>query len=568
MLHGQSRLRGVVTMMLAAACSAAGVHAQLQERDALTPVIGNLPLNTRLVIISSKPSAVLDELKGPWKRLGPLATGLGGDTLKSWGQLSRKLGYAPGEAFNALTSGGLALVVADATVSVNAGGAAAGPSFDARWAVVTVVKGDVAARVRDRLKASPHEVIGGRPVLSVEDGRFALVCRGLTDAEGSDEVLALTPTEDRAFLESVVAAVEAARPRGANALALDAASTLASTAAFAAGKRTATDVLLLAAEGAEGKLWESASVVACGMNERSWTFDIEQAGLAPTPAQPFERVPAEASAWFDAWSPGAAVMFVSGGKSELNELMRAVAPAMLPEKERLEGVTLYAGNAAAGPVALWAGVRVSGGDRAQADAMDAAGERVANLAENGDWPQELAASFDPHSNKHKREEVHTGPSPYAAAGPLGLRVASVKIPPGASLAPLSQGEPAPIAGSVVWFQSPAGGAEFAEHSPRWMVWGVEPTQDGEAITARHREVAGLLKRVGVADHAWLWRGVVRPARVLEALPTPLAFAAGLTGAGAVKELRFEAWDEVAKDQPARSRGRIVVEWGGGVEPKR
>jgi hypothetical protein len=589
MFPKRSRASGVVMTMIAGGlgvCVPAYAFAQLQEKDALTPVIANLPLSTRVVVVSSKPSAVLDAVKGPWKRLGPMAAGLGSDTLKNWALLSRQLGYAPGEAFDALTSGGLAVVVAEPKGTLGVQGKNVQAAVDARWAVLTVVKGDVAARVRQRLKAAPHEVIGGLPVLSVEDGRFALVCRSLTDAEGGDEVLALTPTEDRAFLESVVASVEAARPRGAGApAALAVEETLASTKAFATGKQTAADVLVLAGESravdapADAKAWEHASVVACDLNQRAWTFDIREVSSGERLQPPLGRVPREAAGWYDAWSPNASVMLVVGGSPELKAAVDGVSPGLLAEKESFEGAVLYVGSpqgaeAAAkevgGRVSAWAGMRVKGSDRSHTATMDGIGARLVRLIESGDVMQEFAEGVGAHFGEHgKAKPSPVDVSPYAAAGPMSLRVASVKVPAAASFAPLGQ-EPGAAAASVAWFQCLAGGS-VVDSDPRWMVWGVEPTQEPEAVSARHRALAALLsnpqgKVASTTEQAWMWRAVVRPPRLMEALPTPVSFAIGFSGIGAVKEVRFEGWEETAAGSGGSSRARVVVDWAGPAAP--
>ncbi len=568
-----ARLRGVATVVLAVACSGSALRAQLSARDALTPVIGNLPLSTRLVVVSARPGEVLSGLQGPWKRLGPVANGIGGDTLKSWSMLSRRLGYEPGEAFAALTSGGLALVVADANVSVAAGvGAGTGggikdvrASVDASWAVLAVVKREVAVRVRERLKAVPHEVIAGQPVLSVEDGRFALVCRTLSDAEGSDEVLALTPTEDRAFLASIVASVEAARP-GAAAVARPAGeSTLSSTKAFSAAQARAADVLVLSADekaagpGGAGKSWERASVVACGIAARAWSFDAEliapdrDNGGAPS------GLPGEGSAWFDSWAPGAAVMVVGGGTPEVEQMLRVVGQPLLQKEERLEGVGLFVGTSGADRTSVWCGVRASGG--AGTERMDAAGEAMAAFVERGEWLKELATSVEQPGNRRPVGEPARAASPFSAADALALRVLPVHIPPAADLAPAGQGEALPMPASVAWFQCAPAGEAAAEHGARWMMWGLEPTQEPDDLAAKQAALKGCLASRADGGREWLWRAVVRPPRVLQALPGPMAFAAGLAGAGSIGEVRFESWQE--RGAGGGQRARVVVEWAGG-----
>ncbi|HZW07426.1 MAG TPA: hypothetical protein VFF65_09895, partial [Phycisphaerales bacterium] len=62
-------MHGVVTMVLALAGAPLSLLGQLRDGDALAPVVANLPLSTRVVIVSSTPSAVLAQMKTPWRRM-------------------------------------------------------------------------------------------------------------------------------------------------------------------------------------------------------------------------------------------------------------------------------------------------------------------------------------------------------------------------------------------------------------------------------------------------------------------------------------------------------------------
>ncbi|MFT3685989.1 MAG: hypothetical protein QM783_13895 [Phycisphaerales bacterium] len=270
-------------MLASLLCARAG-FAQLQPDEPLTPVIGRLPRSTALVIISPRPSHVLESLKGPWRKLGPLASGLAGEALSGWAEFAKELGYGPGEGFDALTSGGVAVVLGppeggkpgevNAHLNVDGGGAHGGVKVNAddepHWAVASVVKAATAANLRQRLRASPHGVVGGVPVLSVEGGRFALVCRALTDKPDADELLVLAPMDDRGYFESIVAAVEPPK------VAEGAPPTLAGTPAFALAQRTKADVLILAADRSDHANttdWDRGSVIGCALSEKSWVFD-------------------------------------------------------------------------------------------------------------------------------------------------------------------------------------------------------------------------------------------------------------------------------------------------------
>lgn len=580
-------------------CGVAG--AQLQEKDPLTPVIGNLPVTTRVVIVSDKPSAVLESIRGPWRVIGPLVAGVGSETLHSWGALSHELGYEPREAFDALTSGGLAMVVGDNTDLAGAGaegklkiGAGIGgsgvktvieadPGAGQRWAVLSVVKSTVAQRVRERLKAAPQGVIGGLPVLSVEEGHFALVCRSLSEKEGSDEVLALTPASDRSFLESIVAAVEATRkPQDAK---LAGAGVLSGTVPFATARSKVGDVLVLAAAeptaGAEQPRWSDASVVTCVMGDRTWVFDVESMRTGPSTQAP---LPAECSAWFDAWSGGAAAMVVGGGVDGMLDALAALPGSDGPPKPegKADGVALCIGripgkgDEPTGPGSLWGAVRISGGGNSTTSTLDATGAWLADAIGSDRFA--VATVMESGSGKHAKKSTQaTDPGVFSMADEMSLRTVAVHVPQGSVLGPLLA---APIAAksvpaSAVWFQTDAPVGEAGGPASRWMVWGIEPGQDQAALNARHRELSGLLKQTGPSERRWLWRGLIRPARVVNLLPLPFSLAVGSAGIGAVRELRVESWIEPAKPAATgvaavdeRPRARVEVGWGPAATNKR
>lgn len=593
--RNRNPVRGAAQSLLCVAALAPGAWGQLQERDALTPVIGGLPQSVGLVAVSSKPSAVLEAVSTPWHRLGPIAAGLGSETLSSWSALAKEIGYKPGEAFDALTSGGLAVVIAppeghEGRVKIE-GAARKGEegklllSADAevQWAVLSVVKAEVAARVRERLRASPHQVIGGLPVLSVEGGRYALVCRGLGKGEGGGgaEVLALTPMEDRGFLASIVGAVEAARPRaGDGAEAKSDKGTLGATAAFARAKRTGADVLVLTrkGDGAPGEEWRSASVVACTLGEKSWTFDAVSAderaeGAAPAKLRP---LPPEASALFDAWAPGAGVMVVGGG-AVFDELERELAAsggaggaaafgadaAQLSFLKGLEAGCLYVGPSAAnarsgrveGGVSVWCAVRAKDRASLPVSVVDSLGPGAVAAVEHG-W-----RVFEDDAPSKSGEVIDQ--RTLAAMPEYALRVVSVKLAEGGPLGGPVAGS-TKVPGSVAWFVCPAAGANGDENGARWGAVGIEPRGDADAVGARHKGMTGVLSGSGEAkegplERAWLWRGVVRPAVLVDSFPSSMQMALAFSGIGSVKEVRFESWEE-KEGVDAGERTKVVVEW--------
>lgn len=580
---GQSRVRGVLSIVGCIACAAAPAHAQLQPSDELTPVIGGLSLGTGVVAVSSRPAAVLDAVRGPWRRLGPVAMGLGAEALKGWAAFAKELGYEPREGFDALTSGGLAVVVVPPAngATVKKQDDAVTIEADPHWAVVSVVKSEVAARVREKLKASPHGVVRGLAVLSVEEGRFALVCRALTDKEGGDEVLALTPIDDQPFLESVVAAVEGARP---DAVPREgAAPTLASTRAFALGQKTTADVLVLASahagneedtKDAKAADWNRATVIACTLGPRAWTFDATSADGEGT-KRGAGRLPPEASAWFDAWSQHAAAMVVGSGFREIVEAVEAADPASAESLQRLKGVEaagLFVGPSVAkadaqaggavgsrggGGLAVWGALRVRERRLLNQAELDGAGCAVATAVEQ-DWRSMFQNGATAKNGKEGKDAA--SPAAFAHTPDTAPRFVTIGLAPGNILTGNAVEE---IPGVVAWFRTtaPNAGPVAPESAPDWAVMSVEPLGELDAVGGRQESLRTLLAAAPAkeSERAWVWRAVARPARLLAGLPMPLGLAVGVSGVGAVNEVRFETWDQGADGRHTR----IVIEWTGG-----
>jgi hypothetical protein len=187
-----------------------------------------------------------------------------------------------------------------------------------------------------------------------------------------------------------------------------------------------------------------------------------------------------------------------------------------------------------------------------------------------DWQAVLAGKG---RTKAKGPAAEADPASFAQLPASAVRIVSVKLAPGGPLSGSGIGDGNATSGSVAWFQCGALGSSGGERDPAWMVMGIEPLAEADVVSGRCGAVKALLSQSPVlvgAPRAWVWRGVVRPATMVASLPMPMGLALSFSGIGAVREVRFETWEEGAGEGGAGepvSHTRVVVEWKGAGEPK-
>ncbi|MFT3685988.1 MAG: hypothetical protein QM783_13890 [Phycisphaerales bacterium] len=290
-------------------------------------------------------------------------------------------------------------------------------------------------------------------------------------------------------------------------------------------------------------------------------------------------MPPEANAWFDKWSPQAAMMVVGSGFRELVEAIEVAQPGgdvqqpgggvggplgPIARIKDAEAAGLYVGPPATmeggkegggggnGGMSVWAALRVRErrllGDRE----LDTVGCEVAARLEKG-W----RGAFGGGMNEPRADGVPVpDPAMFAALPPAAARVTTVRMAPGDVLTGNST-DARP--GIVTWLRTPAPGGAKGPADPDWSVMGVEPVSDLNAVGERQRGLAALLGSPPAPGPAlgkdWVWRGVLRPRAVLRSLPMPMGFAMGVVGIGSVGEVRFETWNEAGEEHT-----RIVIDW--------
>jgi hypothetical protein len=221
-------------------------------------------------------------------------------------------------------------------------------------------------------------------------------------------------------------------------------------------------------------------------------------------------------------------------------------------------------------MSVWSAVKVRERRAMPMGEVDAVGCAAATALES-DWQAVLAGNG---RTKGKGQPAAADPQAFASLPGSALRVVSVKLAAGGPLSGSALGDGSSTPGSVAWFQCGAVGSAGGEQDPGWLVMGVEPVGDADVVSGRCRAMKALLMDApvnAVQPRAWVWRGVVRPASMAEALPMPMSLALSFSGIGAVHEVRFETWEEVAAGggggEPV-AHTRVVVEWkGAGGEAK-
>lgn len=111
----------------------------------------------------------------------------GSELGAAWVALAQRMGWSPDATFDALL-GERVLFVAKR----NDGKAM-------RWAVAADVSLDAERRLRERLDVAPRVIVGGKPILSVEQGRFELISE--RSRHGARIILA--PAGERGMLDEV-----------------------------------------------------------------------------------------------------------------------------------------------------------------------------------------------------------------------------------------------------------------------------------------------------------------------------------------------------------------------------
>ncbi len=116
-----------------------------------------------------------------------------GRTAERWSALSAQLGWSEQQTFDRLFGRSFAIV-----------GERLWSEEAASWALLSVVDRATDARLRKRLPAAPRTIVGGSPVLSLEDGAFEMAMR----REGRWTTLVFARRGDSSTFERIASGLE------------------------------------------------------------------------------------------------------------------------------------------------------------------------------------------------------------------------------------------------------------------------------------------------------------------------------------------------------------------------
>lgn len=499
----------VRVLVVCAACLApcCAVAAPWQPAgDGPAEAAARLPRAAEFVLVVNDASGI--RASTPWRaleqalgRFAPLAH-VRKNPSAEWAALARALGWSEDETFDRLLGRRVALLV---TPSGAGGGGAS-------WALVCDVAADTDRRLRERLRAAPRGVVGGRQVLAVENGNYELATRPASPAAGAARgrperaTVILGPSGRPELFDRLLAGEAVA-----------AGESLEGSAALAAARRLGrADVLALARvdEGDSGaQPWDDFVVVACRRNGSAWTADLVVHQRHSAPA--LRRVPQSSDGLFQRLADGSLLAVVEtrvpdaeGEASALESLLGALGfpgpmQAVLGDRQALVVRPAPAAPGVAAAVALDtrdvpAMTRMA--DQFVAGAVDSI-ERTLRGGRGGGEPPAPVPDFhamSPGAVRVLPMVLHDGPAAafFKGAGPM-------------------------VAWSTRGAQTRPGGPEPADNAGwGWWVLAVSPAAADDDPTAPVlvRSVAAAVGAEGGGERrGWITRGVMRPAALESAL---------------------------------------------------
>ncbi|TVQ59953.1 MAG: hypothetical protein EA379_09410 [Phycisphaerales bacterium] len=177
-------------IVLACATVASNVHAAAALPPA-ADAAGEMPADIDVVVI-------LDDLaRLRTGAIGPAFEAIAGESLagsefaRAWTELAARMGMGEAAMFDALLGRRIVFVARGMHDGEDGAGI--------RWAIVSEISAPTERRLRERLDVAPRTIVGGRPVLSVERGRYELT----TQRRGEVARVVLAPAGDRGLLDEI-----------------------------------------------------------------------------------------------------------------------------------------------------------------------------------------------------------------------------------------------------------------------------------------------------------------------------------------------------------------------------
>lgn len=495
--------------------AAAGDRAPCAET-----AVARLPRSAELiVVVDDAAGARHGELMGAVRAvLGPMP-----ELEKTWAGLSRDLGWAAEEAFDRLLGYRVVLVARGLGEEGRA----------AEWALISEISLETDLRLLDRLEAAPKDIVAGHAMLAVEGGRYRLALHRAAGGAGQGaerrSTAILGPADAPGMLADLIAVVAGEGP----------ASMAGTPACAAVVKMGAASAVLLHRDGASE--WENYTIVSLRREgEGRWAADL--AVRDATLRTNLLHVPATGSAGFEALAEGAlaAAMEVRMPEEGDTEGSRPLGTLLL----RLGVPDELRAQLGARQAAVVREVEGRSGKEGRGVAVAVAVEvrdvaETASLADR--YGAAVCAALDPEA----------GPPPqFDGIAPAAVR--KVPVSSGASFVGNLAGGTGEA--EVAWVIAPSPVRDGGGGG--WWVMGAGPAGEAGAASA----VRGLAGCVAAeygkepSPRRWLTRGVVRPARLAEALPSRAARAM-IEAARSVGEVRWAA--EVTDE--GEIRGRVTIE---------
>lgn len=156
------------------------VAAMARLRQENVELLGSLPASVHAAILIEDASELRRTPAGRALEQWLHTAGLLNETSEAWKQLAATVDLPPQEAFDSIVGRSLLVAVEFTPDATEPGG------VDMRWAVMSRIEPGFEKRLYERLKPAPRGVSGGRPVLSLENGRFELATTDSADARNRE----------------------------------------------------------------------------------------------------------------------------------------------------------------------------------------------------------------------------------------------------------------------------------------------------------------------------------------------------------------------------------------------
>lgn len=187
------------------------VAALARPRQENSDLLASLPASVHAAIVIEDAAALRASPAGRSLEKWLTTAGLLTETSEAWKQLAAIIDLPPAQAFDAMVGRSVVIALEFTPDPSQPGG------VDLRWAVISRIEPGFEKRLYERLKPAPRGVSGGRPVLTLENGRFELATTDSADArilpDDRRATAILAPASSSNLFDKLVAGPRHAGPR-------------------------------------------------------------------------------------------------------------------------------------------------------------------------------------------------------------------------------------------------------------------------------------------------------------------------------------------------------------------